>query len=118
MGTIIYSILSEFYKEPLFWLSLILAIPQLILIAFLPSLVFTIIMEFIGIKLFRTPKTHNNKFMKGLIFVLTGAVLGMFYLFTAENNPSYEWYLIITLIGISISIIKMKLHRVEAKDLI
>jgi hypothetical protein len=42
----------------------------------------------------------------------------MFYLFIAENNPSYEWYLIITLIGISISIIKMKLHRVEAKDLI
>jgi hypothetical protein len=107
---VFYSFLSGLYHEPLFGLGLIFSFPNLY-VTILPVLIcYTLVMEILGRKIIQT-SYHNS--LHSFVFLLTGSGIGMLYLLISDNRTSFEWYLVIFITGLSVSLIKLLLHLKE-----
>jgi len=113
LGVFIYSFSTGFYQEPLFWFAFMLSLPTLLLIAFIPSFIYTILMELVGIFLFHGLKPSDRRFAKVFLFLVTGSGIWNLYLLVADNRTSLEWHLIITLTALLVSILKLRFHLKE-----
>ena len=109
-GTIIYSIISGLYQEPLFWLVFVTSLPGIFLILLLPSLLYTFIMEYLGKKLFPDVSDSTKSYLKKIIFLVVGTGLFNLYLLISDWSASLDWHLIMALTGFSISFLKLVLH--------
>ncbi len=113
-GIVIYSIITNIYKEPLFWLAVLFSIHSIILLMFLPSLVFTIIMEWLGIKLLQRPEQKPG--VKNIIIYLAcGTMFGIFYSMIAEMTARVWIIFIPAITCFIVSLVKMAFHIKERK---
>ena len=87
-GIGLYSWLSGFYSEPLFWLSIIFALPKLyVYLLLLPSLIYFITMEYLGQKLLQQARVHEKLVLKSYLFISTGTLIGgLFGLILIANS--------------------------------
>ena len=113
IGIILYALFSGLYREPLFGLGLIFSIPNLYVIILPVLLFYTIVMEILGKKIIQT---LNYTAFHISIYLLTGSGIGMLYLAISDRRTAFEWYLIIFIIGLSVSLIKLLLHLKEKSN--
>jgi len=113
-GIVIYSIVTNIYKESLFWLAVLFSIHSIFLLMFLPSLVFTIIMEWLGIRLLQR-QGQKIRVSNIMIYLACGTLFGIFYSIIAELNAP-AWILFISAFTcFMVSFVKMALHIRERK---
>lgn len=106
LGIISYSLITGFYREPLYWFGILFTIPKIIIFLFLPSLLYTIIMEILGIKLVQR---HSHRILvNALIYLASGVLMGGL---TALVLGSFFWlFMIGILTGLLVTAIKLRLH--------
>jgi len=113
-GIVIYSILTNIYTESLFWVALLFSIHTIFLIMFLPTLVFTIIMEWLGIRILQT--TGQKPGIKNkIIYLACGTMFGIFYSIIAELTAQLWIIFISAFTCFMVSFVKMALHIREGK---
>ena len=108
LGTAAYSIITGFYREPLYWLGIFLTIPKLLLFMLLPSLLYTVIMEILGIKLIQRPEKLHQIRINVLIYMTTGVLMGG--LITLVLGSFFWLCMIGILTGLVVTTIKLTLH--------
>jgi len=113
-GIVIYSIITNIYKESLFWLTVLFSIHSIFLLMLLPSLVFTIILEWLGIKLLQRPGQKLGVKNK-IIYLACGTLFGIFYSMVAELTAPFWILFISALTCFVVSFVKMAFHIKERK---
>lgn len=106
-GITIYSVFSGFYHESLFWLGIVLSLPQFFIITLLPLMLFTLIMEFLGRRLIQNSK---HSMINRLTFLLAGTMYWIAYLMLSDHGSGVEWYFIVAVMGIIVSSLKLWFH--------
>lgn len=106
-GILFYSLLSGAWKVPLYYSSMLLALPILFLYAFPLLLIYSLIMEITGFTLLR--RSGNLCYFR-ILYLITGAALSNLYHIIADGKSSTEWHIIITMTCLSVSMINLKLH--------
>lgn len=115
LGTIIYSFFSGFYQESLFWITFIISIPGIFLLMLIPSSIYTVLMEYLGRKLIQKPLKINTFSLKVFMFLIIGTGLGNLYILLSDPGSSLIWHIIVTLMGLTVTGVKMRLHFKERK---
>ena len=112
-GSVIYALITRAYDEPLFWLGILFSIPIVFLLMLLPSLLFTLIMEFLGLKLVQESKGQKVKFSKVVIYASSGTLFAVLYSIISEMRVSNWQVFISALTGFAVSIVLLALHIIE-----
>jgi hypothetical protein len=112
IGILLYSLFSGFYKEPLFWLAIVFSLFKLFLFMLFLVLPYTVLMEFLGRKLIRDQKISNSILLNTFIFLAVGSGIGNLYMLISDG-ASFEWHFILFLTGLSVSSVKLWLHKKE-----
>lgn len=113
-GIVIYSIITNIYKESLFWLAVLFSIHSIFLLMFLPSIVFTIIMEWLGLKLLQRPG-QKIRLINITTYLACGTLFGILYSIIAEMTAPV-WIIFTSVFTCFIvSLVKMAFHIKERK---
>ncbi|MBN2355911.1 hypothetical protein JXO59_07345 [candidate division KSB1 bacterium] len=111
-GIILYSIIMQICQEPLFWIAVLFSVPSMLLLMFFPCLLFTVSMEYLGIKLIQQPGRKINVFNK-TAYLTCGMLFGIVYSIISELTASF-WILSISAgVCLVTSLVKMALHIKE-----
>ena len=115
LGTIIYSFFSGFYQETIFWIAFIISIPGIFLLMLIPSSIYTVLMEYLGRKLIQKPLKRKKFSLRVFIFLFTGTGFGNLYILFSDPGSSIIWHIIVTLMGLTVTLVKMRLHFRERR---
>ena len=115
LGIIAYSFLTGMYQEPLYWLSMLFSFHKFLLLMFLPLLVYTLIMEYLGFKLIRNPKTSKVELKNVIIFLIGGTLIGLGYSLIANEKSSLSIHVILAFVCLMVTSIKLRFHIKERK---
>ena len=114
-GIVFYSLFTGLYREPLFWLGILLIIIKICLFLLVPSLLFTAIMEYSGKKLVQKPITLETRRIQSLLFLLIGTLTGGLIGYLLDSSPRSNLYLIGLLTGFVTTTVKLRYHGLERK---
>lgn len=114
-GIAFYFWFTGLYRESIFRLALLFSFPKIFLIMLLPSMVYTAIMEYSGLKLIQKQRQTSRILIHVLLYLLIGTFMGVFYELILTGKTGSDLYIIVLLTGFSVTIIKMALHFLERK---